>query len=143
MSNHAPVSRAEFEALLARVRALEQAKKIGDANPAANETPLKNWIMEECSLTGLQYGGIRSRIERGHYPHLVVRRVNSQLVFVSGGHRPAVFGKKVGRKAYNFAGVDWSLSDRVIAALVGCERSTVTRWRKHYQKFTGTMRRAA
>jgi hypothetical protein len=141
MSELAPVSRAEYNALLARVAALEQAQKMGDAAAGPEERELKVWIMEEAERTGLKYHGIWKRIERGHYPHLTVRRVNSRLVFLSGGHRPPVFTKKIGRGfAYDFAGVDWSRSDREVAESLGCERSLVTRRRKERQQVTVTIR---
>ena len=48
-----------------------------------SEIPLKQWIVEEAIRRELTLTAIRSRLARGKYPHLKLRRVNQRVVFVS------------------------------------------------------------
>jgi|GEM_PF-5705859 len=47
------------------------------------EISLKQWVVEEAIRSELTLKAVRSRLARGKYPHLKIRRVNRRIIFVT------------------------------------------------------------
>lgn len=50
--------------------------------PGPGEIAFKEWLFQESQRTGLSVRAVRGRFNRGKYPDLPIRRVNSRTIFV-------------------------------------------------------------
>jgi hypothetical protein len=63
---------------------------------------LKSWLLDEASRAGVLPRTVLSRLERSMYPGLIIRRVNSRVVFIEDRHPEPKFSRirwSVGRIA--------------------------------------------
>lgn len=56
---------------------------IPEKRPRPGELYLKQWIVEEAQRLRVSEGTVFKRYKRGDYPNITVRKVNSNVVFIS------------------------------------------------------------